>query len=423
MIRFKLQKMNNRFRDFYVKLLSFIFGRLALRLQAPVDKLQKVLVDAMNSNVNSRTRLLILFQGEISRVLLRKIFSLKTKSLYLSRYIIPRMACSLSRFHRLPIIECIRLVNTHASINSFVVSGKTLVTVGGNMVSENVTSFQVSDQGGCSVKQGIRSRCTVYDVDVNRFRPVIAIGSEDRSLSIFEVSEASTLKGLTTVLNAHTSAILAVRFDSKLPGNILATASISGDFKLWELSPDFTLRSLLRLNGFRIQLSSICFDPFSKMIAVSSNITGSNQMHLLKPASNDSYTGLTEVLRITHNAIQCVEFHPSLPNIVATAGKTEKIHDVKIWKVSLDRMSATLVANFTGHSKPISSIVFDPTAPSIIVTGSEDRKVKVWLLDLNCSSAICIGTIMHESAVICVRIENGFLISCSSNKQIKWTRS
>ena len=415
--------MPDTFIEFHVHLSLLILGARALGLQVPpVHKLQNVLVDAMNRNVNSRTRLLILFQGEMSRVLLRKIFSLKNKRLPLSSRIIRMMmACSLSRFHQLPRIECIRLVKTRPSINSFVVSGKTLVTVGGAMFCETVTSFQVSDQGGCSVKQGICDRYTVYDVDVSKSMPVMAIGGGDGSLSIFEVSEDSTLKGLTTVPNAHTSAILAVRFDSKLPGNILATASISGDFKLWELSADFTLRSLLRLHGFQIQLNSICFDPFSKMIAVSSNIIGSNQMHLLKPVSDESYTGLTEVWRITHDAIQCATFHPSLRNIVATAGKTNNIDDVKIWNVSSNRMSATLVANFTGHSKPISSIVFHPTAP-ILVTGSKDRTVKVWLLDLNCSSAICIGTIMHESAVICVRIENGFLISCSSNKQLKWFR-
>jgi WD40 repeat protein len=412
------------FIEFHIHLSFLIFGARAHGLQVPpVHKLQNVLVDLMNRNVNSRTRLLILFQGEMSRVLLRKLFSLKNKHLPLSpRIIRMMMACSLSRFHQLPRIECIRLVKTRPSIKSFVVTGKTLVTVGGDMFCETVTSFQVSDQGGCSVKQGIRDRYTVYDVDVSNFRRVMATGNGEGRLSIFEVSEDSTLKGLTTVPNAHTSAILAVRFDSKLPGNILATASISGDFKLWELSSDFTLRSLLRLNGFRIELNSISFDPFSKMIAISSNIIGSDDMWLLKPVSDESYAGLTKAWSIVHNSIQCCTFHPSLPNILATAGKTNKIDDVKIWNVSSNRMSATLVANFTGHSKPISSIVFHPTAP-ILVTGSKDRKANLWLLDLNCSSAICIGTIMHESAVICVKIdENGVLISCSSNKQIKWSQ-
>ena len=54
--------------------------------------------------------------------------------------------------------------------------------------------------------------------------------------------------------------------------------------------------------------------------------------------------------------------------------------------------SATCVATSNGHSSPVTTVVFHPTAP-LLATGSSDSTVRLWLLSSDNSSATCVATL------------------------------
>ena len=61
-----------------------------------------------------------------------------------------------------------------------------------------------------------------------------------------------------------------------------------------------------------------------------------------------------------------------------------------------DKSSATCVATLAGHSSPVNSVAFHPTAP-LLATGSRDNTVRLWLLSSDHSSATCVATLEGHS--------------------------
>ena len=61
--------------------------------------------------------------------------------------------------------------------------------------------------------------------------------------------------------------------------------------------------------------------------------------------------------------------------------------------------SATCVATSNGHSSPVTTVVFHPTA-SLLATGSDDRTVRLWLMSSDNSSATCVATLEEHSSSV-----------------------
>ena len=99
--------------------------------------------------------------------------------------------------------------------------------------------------------------------------------------------------------------------------------------------------------------------------------------------------------------VKSVVFHPTA-HLMATAGGD---HNVKLWDIDSHRCLATLV----GHEALVSCVAFHPTAP-VLISGSEDFTLKVWNTTTHqCLSSISLTRIRHSEyskphGVTCIAI-------------------
>ena len=77
-------------------------------------------------------------------------------------------------------------------------------------------------------------------------------------------------------------------------------------------------------------------------------------------------------------------------------GKCAVRNALRLWTSALSRRhlfrnsSATCVATLKGHSGPVTSVAFHPTAP-LLATGSRDKTVRLWKLPSDNSCATCVS--------------------------------
>lgn len=122
------------------------------------------------------------------------------------------------------------------------------------------------------------------------------------------------------------------------------------------------------------------------------------------------------------DSVTCVAFHPTAP-LLAT-GSNDRT--AKVWLLSPDNTSATLVANLKGHKQDITSLAFHPT-DLLLATTSYDNTVKLWRVFPDSSSATCVATLKgHSKYVTSVAFDptGRFLASGSwDNTVILWKLS
>ena len=117
-----------------------------------------------------------------------------------------------------------------------------------------------------------------------------------------------------------------------------------------------------------------------------------SRTHKLPEISLPTTAGL---LKGHSGPVRSMAFHPTAP-LLATTGSIDMT--VRLWQLSPDNSSATCVATLDqsngGHSKSIHSLAFHPMAP-LLATGSDDRTVKLWRLVTtpDNSSATCVATL------------------------------
>ncbi len=92
--------------------------------------------------------------------------------------------------------------------------------------------------------------------------------------------------------------------------------------------------------------------------------------------------------------ISSLAFHPTAPFVVT--GLNPRCFDdktVKVWLLNADCTAASCVCTLEGHTyNGVTSVAFHPTAP-YLATGSSDGTAKVWLLNADCTAATIVCTL------------------------------
>ncbi len=141
---------------------------------------------------------------------------------------------------------------------------------------------------------------------------ILASGSEDRTVKLWDASTGLCLKNL----QGHTNWILSVAFSPN--GNILATGSEDQTVKLWDVSTGQCLRTLQGHTGW---VCSVAFDSQGTLLASSSAdetiklwdvTTGECLKTLLSSRPYEGMnitgtTGLTEATIVSLKALGAVE--------------------------------------------------------------------------------------------------------------------
>ena len=227
--------------------------------------------------------------------------------------------------------------------------------------------------------------------------PLLASGSRDNTVKLWHLSPDSTT--CVATLEGHTGHVNYVAFHPTEP--LLATGSQDKTVKLWLMSSDNSSATCVAtLADHLAPVYSVAFHPTEPLLATGSGDTTVRVWRISLSAAT-CVGGL--VLPVSpgnggyKRAVTSVAFHPTAP-LLATGSAD---HTVRLWRLSDNKCLAILNRRNRGHSDHVTSVAFHPTAP-ILVTGSWDKTVKLWLLSRDNSSANCVATLEHSGHVTSV---------------------
>lgn len=208
----------------------------------------------------------------------------------------------------------------------------------------------------------------------------------------------ATLEGFFT---GHKKSVTSIAFHPTSDPIILATGSYDTTVKLWEIinnkeTSTWSTKCITTLKGHSREVTTIAFHPTQPII-----ISGSldNTVKVWQLCANNQT--VTCVLTIDNQSqVYSVNFHPTshFPIIAVGCGKKNKeskveTASIKLWRLFPYYKTGTLLGSLKGHMDHVYSVVFNPTNPNIMASGSGDSTAKLWELDFSSwEKSKCIAT-------------------------------
>ena len=222
---------------------------------------------------------------------------------------------------------------------------------------------------------------------------VLASGSSDKTIRLWQVSNGSLLQ----ILTGHSDQVMSVVFSPD--GKTLAGGGWDKTIKFWSTNNGSLIKTLTTIDdissiafspdggkivsgsyGFTIQLWQINQDS---SIYVITDYNGNVQCVAFSPDGNEFAAsrgiGLIQLWRTSDGSLErtLTDHTSSISSVVFSpdgnilAGGTFKT--VQLWRVS----DGILLKTFTGHSGQVKSVVFSPDGNKL-VSGGGDQTIKVW---------------------------------------------
>jgi WD40 repeat protein len=189
---------------------------------------------------------------------------------------------------------------------------------------------------------------------------LLATASFDNTVKIWEISPDGTIKDKEKkTLTGHTGPVYAVAFDPKDP-NVVATASQDKTGRVWDISSG---KVKAELKGHADIVDTVAFSPDGKTLATAG---ADKSVRLWNAADGKELKNLG-----AHDgSVYTVAFSPD-GKLLASAG-SGKDNLVKVWDVKGQKELTQL----KGHEQPVTSLAF--AADDELVTTSMDRTIRVW---------------------------------------------
>jgi WD40 repeat protein len=192
----------------------------------------------------------------------------------------------------------------------------------------------------------------VVDVACSANGKIASAGSWDQTARLWDIENKNTIY----ILNKHTDTVLSVSFNPN--SNKLASAGGDQIIHIWDTN---TGNQITSLQGHS--------DIITELIFKSSG-------DVLVSSSHDNTIRLWDVIRYVelrsfhhHENIQCISFD-STEKILALA-------DISGTISFLNYMTGDQIYEINAHTKPVTSIVFDPVG-KLFCSGSSDGKIIFW---------------------------------------------
>ena len=156
-----------------------------------------------------------------------------------------------------------------------------------------------------------------------------------------------------------------------------------------------SLKPILILHAhFSGSVNDVAFHPNKQYFATGSDDCD-RSAKIWKLSPDHSSATLVAILTGHTGDINAIAFHHT-DLLLATASSDKT---VRLWRVFPDSSSATCVAILTGHANYVTSVAFDPTG-QFLATGSWDKTAILWRLSPDNSSASPVTIIAGHSSVV-----------------------
>lgn len=214
----------------------------------------------------------------------------------------------------------------------------------------------------------------------------IASGSSDNTIRLWEISSGNCFQTFT----GHTGYIMSI---AKLDENKLISAGYDDRIKVWDISRGVCLKSFELGVGKNI----CCLTVLDKNLV----LYAGNGIYV----RNVNRSG--DHLEINENLVKCYAVMSRDKIIFAN-------YLISFYKVN-NNGRVTKFREFKGHERPILCLAI--LNESLLVSGSEDKTIKVWNMD----SGTCENTLVgHVDSVTCLaKIDENTIISASRDETIK----
>jgi WD40 repeat protein len=222
---------------------------------------------------------------------------------------------------------------------------------------------------------------------------ILASGSEDRTIKLWDILGGQHLKTLT----GHKDAVFSVLFSPN--GQTLFSGSLDGTIKLWDIS---TGQCRKTLQGHSGGIWSISASSDGKVL-----VSGSQDQTI---KLWDADTGYCIKTLQGHNSwIRACAISPNQQILVSGSADGT----IKLWQVNSGECYQTLQA----HAGPVLSVSFDPDEQTLASCGA-DGLVKLWNISALPSCQILQG---HDKWVrfLAYSPDGQILASCSQDETIK----
>lgn len=197
-------------------------------------------------------------------------------------------------------------------------------------------------------------------------------GSYDATIRCWDVSVPAQPKALGQPLTASTiKGVTSVAFATD--GRTLATAGNDHLVRLWNVSdPAHPVQLGTPLVGHTDRVASVTFSPDGRTLATASNDDTVRLWNVTDPA----HAGPLGQPLTAHNAVvNCVAFRRD-GHVLASCGDDKMI---RLWDVSEPAHPEPLGQPLAGHTKSVETVAFHPSG-NTLASGGNDTTVRLWNL-------------------------------------------
>ncbi|MBD2153096.1 caspase family protein [Leptolyngbya sp. FACHB-16] len=278
-------------------------------------------------------------------------------------------------------------------------------------------------------------KATIHSISFNSKGNIIASGSLDGSITLWNFRDSSILKSfkghsslvstvvfspngqilascshdstmclwnlagelISSPLHEHSSPLNSIAFSPN--GQFIASGSADGTICLWDLGRNIIFSSF---QGHENSVNSLAFSPNGQLL-----VSGSSDNTLCLWNLNGNPTG--SPFRGHHNRINSVTFSPNGQSIIS--GSSDGT--VCLW----DLGGSLIGSPFKGHEGSINSVAFSPSG-NLIASGSDDCSIRIW--DLKGSLiGVPLQSYNHTVLSVIFSPSEQHIVSCSDDRTIR----
>ena len=208
----------------------------------------------------------------------------------------------------------------------------------------------------------------VWDVDmIDAVYPTVILEGRKKSKKSVENEEKSMLRG-------HTDAVMSLSWNALHP-HLLLSGSADNSIKLWDLKRKVCIKTFTHHTG-KVQV--VQWNPHEANVALSASYDRSAQIF-------DCTTGaLLFQLELRGDAEQA-KWSPHSPRMCALTDESGLVQIVVDYKDSQE------IVRIQAHEKAVSALDWSPLVPGLFLTGSIDKTVKLWSMNVMTKEIECLA--------------------------------